>query len=364
MPRVHFQQIVVANLFFLLVFLLQIMICPALAGREVYRDTVETSTDSQTASMLELSVVPAEKSKEGVTLAPTPTLNIVTSIAPLYALAAGLVDDYRSQLHLLVRNGQSPHTYALRPSDAKAIQNADLIFWIGESFESFLVKPLKNLMNNNNSLEMHQAEGLLLLPYREPGEWSHEADDDDGDNHHHHPGETDMHVWLSPTNAKAIVAAMAEALIVAEPGRSEVYRQREMTIQKQLDQLDLDIKERLRSVQGVPFVVFHDGFHYFEHRYQLQGVTAITPSPQHRPGAGGLSKIRSLLKERRITCLFQEPQFDQNIARSIIESQNIKIGLIDPLGSQIPLDQNHYFAMMDQLADRIAACLSPIPNTP
>jgi zinc transport system substrate-binding protein len=274
-------------------------------------------------------------------------VRVVVSIAPLHSLAAGLMKK-ESPPHLLVKNGNSPHSYALRPSDARALQEADIVFWVGEELESFLSKPLENRHNKSQVIPLSKAAKVNLLPIRDSG----------GHSHSHDHSTFDMHIWLDPINAKAMVGAMADALIKADPDSSQFYQRQKQQLLKGLDSLDAELKEKLEPVKNIPYMVFHDGFHYFEKHYNLTSVAAIIPSPEHRPGARRIREVRQLLDNRAVKCIFQEPQFNSSIVRSVIGNKNIKIANIDPLGSSFKPGQDHYFSTMMAIGDSMVGCLS------
>ncbi|MBF0194598.1 MAG: zinc ABC transporter substrate-binding protein [Magnetococcales bacterium] len=276
-------------------------------------------------------------------------VRVVASIAPLHSLVSGLMKK-ESEAHLLVKNGSSPHSYALRPSDARAIQEADLIFWVGEDLEVFLTKPLRNQHNKGQVISLSKVANITLLPIRDSDGHHHE--------HEHEDSSNDMHVWLNPLNAKAMVGAMAEALIKVDPENSIFYLQQKKHMLKRLDSLDKDLKRNLSPVKDIPYMVFHDGFQYFEKQYNLTSVSAVTPSPEHRPGARRIREVRNALQKYEVQCIFQEPQFSSSIIRSIIGNNKIKTANIDPLGSSFKPGKEHYFNTMMAIGDSMVGCLS------
>ncbi|MBF0359259.1 MAG: zinc ABC transporter substrate-binding protein [Magnetococcales bacterium] len=284
---------------------------------------------------------------------------VVVSIAPLHSLATGLMAKDNPP-HLLVKNGTSPHTYALRPSDATALQQADLIFWVGKSLETFLAKPLKNKTGKGLITTLHKADGIKILANRGSGDWGHESlsDHDDHDHHDHGAEEGDMHLWLDPFNAKVIVGVMADALITADQKNREIYIKRKNRLFDQLYSLDMELEKKLAPFRDVPFMVFHDGFQYFERRYRLNAVGAITPSAQKSPGARRIDRVEKILEKSQIHCLFQEPQFSSAIVKAVIGKKNVEIGLLDPMGSGFNPGADHYFRTMVAIADSLADCLS------
>ena len=116
----------------------------------------------------------------------------VASIKPVHSLLSGVMEG-AGEPSLLVRGGASPHTWTLRPSDAHALEHANLVVWIGEGLESFLVQPIEALTGDAYVLELSRAEGITLLRMREGGAWDEHGHDDEGegpdDDHGEHEDE-------------------------------------------------------------------------------------------------------------------------------------------------------------------------------
>ncbi|MGH6928011.1 MAG: zinc ABC transporter substrate-binding protein, partial [Dongiaceae bacterium] len=221
--------------------------------------------------------------------------DVVASVKPIHSLVAGIMAGV-GEPALLVKGNASPHDYALKPSDAAALENADLVFWVGEGFELFLVRPLQSIADEGRVVELAETPGLVLLPPREGGLWEPHLDEHSGAEHdedeNHGHGAFDGHLWLDPHNAKLMTARIADALAERDPEHSPIYRANRDALQARLDALDAELATRLESVRGVPFIVFHDAYQYFEKRYRLAGVGSITVNHEQPPGAGRLLDIQ------------------------------------------------------------------------
>ena len=310
-------------------------------------------------------------------------IDVVASIKPVHSLVAGVMQGVGEPV-LLVKGTGSEHSYSLRPSAARALEQAAVVFWVGEAMETFLVKPLQALAGDAKVIELWEVPGLTLLPTREGGMWeAHEdggeharADADhgaaeaaaghgddgehDGAEHeaaHHAQGETDMHIWLDPQNAKVLVAAIAAALGDADPSNAAIYQGNAERLRQQLDELDRSLQDRLAAVTDRPYVVFHDAYQYFEHRYGVNAVGAITINPTVRPSARRLGEIQERLEQLDAACVFAEPQFEPTLVDTVIEGTSARTGVLDPLGAAIDAGPDQYFELMNGLADSLANCL-------
>jgi zinc transport system substrate-binding protein len=275
---------------------------------------------------------------------------VVASIKPIHSLVAGVMEGV-GQPALIVQGGASPHTYALRPTDAEALQSAKLVFWIGPALEAFLEKPLGTLSSGATVVELDQAPGMTLLPIREGGTF--EADDD-GDAE----GPFNAHVWLDPQNARAMVETIAAALAQADPGNGDRYRANAQALEKRLDGLESEVAKTVAPVKGRDFIVYHDAYQYFENRFGLAAAGSITVSPETAPGAARIAEIREKIEELGAACVFTEPEFEPKIVDVTLEGTGARRGVLDPLGAELEDGPDLYFELLANLAGSLRRCLS------
>jgi zinc transport system substrate-binding protein len=293
----------------------------------------------------------------GATLLPSLAIaaapDVVVSIKPIHSLVAGVMAGV-GEPQLIVSGGSSPHVYSLRPSDARKLDGAQLVFWVGPILEGFLEKPLTSLAGKAEIVELDYAPGVALLPARHGGGW--EADDDE----HAHAAsaaEQDGHLWLDPENAKAIVR-LAEAKIAAlDPANAPRYASNAAALAQRLDALDARLRQRLAPVRGRPFVVFHDAYQYLERRYGLKAIGSITVSPEHLPGAQRIQAIHAKVAALGAACVFSEPQFEPRLVGTVIEGTHARTGVLDPEGASLHAGPELYFTLVDDLADALVTCL-------
>lgn len=283
---------------------------------------------------------------------------VVTSILPLQSLAASVMAGI-GEPAVLIQGSGSPHSYNLRPSEARLINEAQLVFWIGPDYETFLAKPLAALGGRATSVALLKAPGVTALPAREGGNWD-EHSHGPGHKHTHKKGavELDAHVFLDTANAKAIVGAMAQALGAADAANRPRYEDNARAMIARLDSLDTEIKGVLAPIASVPYVVFHDGYQYYEKRYGLNAVGSITVSPERTPGARRLTEIRRKIDRLKAACVFSEPQFESVFVRTVTEGTKARLGTLDYIGIDQAPGSDAYFAMMRGLARSLASCLA------
>ena len=207
---------------------------------------------------------------------------VVTSIKPIHSLVAAIMQGVGTP-ELIVGGAASPHTYSLKPSNARTLQNAKVIFWVGPGLEAFLQKPLESLGSDASIAELDDAPGLTKLKFREGGAFEPHDDGDEAeahdhdhaeaaghDDHDHAHGEFDTHLWLDPVNAKAMAAEIITTLVAADPANALTYQANAKTLDDKLDALDNELAATVAPVKDKPFIVFHDAYQYFEHRYMFK----------------------------------------------------------------------------------------------
>ena len=287
-------------------------------------------------------------------------IRVVASIKPVHSLVSAVMAGM-GEPRLLMRGRASPHTFTLRPSDAAALAEADVVFLIDETMETSLARSVEALAGKARVVTLADAKGLVRRPLREGGafEASPEHDNDDGHDRDHDHGAFDMHVWLDPVNGWAMTRAIAHALAQADPANAARYEANAGALVPRLDALTEQVSADLAPVRGKPFVVFHDGYRYFEDRFGLNAVGSVVVSPERSPGAKRLRRLRAKMRELDVACVFAEPQFNMRIVDVVLEGSRMRSGVVDPLGADIEDGPELYFTLLRNMAAAFKGCLAP-----
>ena len=318
-------------------------------------------------------------------------IKVVTSIKPIHSLASYLMDGV-GKPDLIVDGYASPHGFAMKPSHAKMLQNADLIFWVGEDLESFLEKPLNSIAKKAEKIELMEIKGLNKLEFRERNMFEehedhghdehkehghkeekhddhkeHDEDKEHGnkeekhDDHKEHDdhqghahGEHDPHIWLDPMNAKVILSEMAEHLIENDQKNKAKYKENLKKAHNDLDKLIKKVKSELNK--DFKSIVFHDAYQYFEKRFDVNILGAFTVNTDVLPGAEQLSEIREIIEHDKVSCVFSEPQFNPAIINAVAKDMNIKTGVLDPLGATLTPGKTLYFDLIKNMSKSFKSC--------
>jgi zinc transport system substrate-binding protein len=292
-------------------------------------------------------------------------LEVVTSIKPVHSLVSAVMAGVGKPA-LLVEGAGSPHNYSLKPSQAEQLENADLIFWIGEELETFLAKPITTIAENAVSIALIDTPDLIKREESAESVHSDKAHDTEGedpahahdhDDHDRHHGEYDMHIWLDPLNAKIMVREIAAALSRADNMNSAVYQANADRLVARLDSLIDEINASLEPVRGINFIFFHDAYQYFEKRFNLTATTAITVNPEIMPGARRIREIQEEIRQTNAHCVFAEPQFEPAVISVITNGTSTHAAVIDPLGAALADGPELYFNLIRNMAGSIRDCL-------
>ena len=295
-------------------------------------------------------------------------IKVVASIKPIHSLASYLMDGI-GKPDLIVDGYASPHGFAMKPSHAKMLQNADLIFWVGEDLESFLEKPLSSIAKKAEKIELMEVKGLQVLKFRERNifddhddhdDHGHKKKDDhdDHDDHDGHEGhahgEFDPHIWLDPINAKVILNEMVEHLIENDPKNEAKYKSNLAKALQEIDKLTIDVMTDLSN--SVSSIVFHDAYQYFEERFNVKVLGAFTVNTDVMPGAEQLVEIREIIEHDKVACVFSEPQFNPDIINAVAKDMKIKTGVLDPLGATLDPGKDLYFDLIRNMSASFKGC--------
>ena len=282
-------------------------------------------------------------------------LSIVASIKPVHALVSGVMGDLGTP-HLLLAAPTSAHHFTLKPSQARALQNADIVFWIGPGMEQPLTKVLATLAADAQSVALDDSAGLVLFDFDDDGHDDHGTKD----GHDGHGGHgINPHIWLDPFNAQIMLGVIADHLGKADPVNARAYQANADAMRQTFAQLQIDIARQLAPFAESEFLVLHDAHIYFERRFGMRAHAAITTEPDVMPTAAKIKKLRHDLESHPIDCIFGEPFLGQKAVSLIAEGSDIRIGQLDPLGSQLPAGASLYADLLKSYAAAFKACLAP-----
>ena len=323
-------------------------------------------------------------------------VKVVTTIKPLHSLVSSVMEGV-GEPSLIIEGTNNPHTFVFKPSHAELLEEADIVFWIGEGLEAFMEKPLDSLASNAKKVAFMDLASIEKLKFREENIFDdhddhddhdghddeheghddhddhdgHKDDDhddhddhdghddeheghDDHDHHGHAHGEFDAHIWLDPINAKEMIHEIAHELGDLDPKNKEIYESNANKTLKSLDKLIEDVNSSVSK--DVSYIVFHDAYQYFEKRFGVSSAGALTLNPDVLPGAKQIADVQDLISDKNIKCIFSEPQYNPKIIETLASDMDISTGIMDPLGAYIDKGNTMYFDLIKQISNSINKC--------
>ncbi|MED5391697.1 MAG: zinc ABC transporter substrate-binding protein [Pseudomonadota bacterium] len=268
---------------------------------------------------------------------------------------------------LIVDRGASPHEYSLRPSNAASLEAADLVFWISNGLTPWLDDALNTLARNAKVIELMDAKGVTVFPFREGATFEthshqHKQDEDGHDEHKHDEdehatGNVDPHGWLDPYNGKIWLDVIATALSKIDPTNSDIYFANATQAKADIDTVISELEATLAEFRGTNFIVYHDAYQYFEKRFDVLAAGSISLGDVSDPSPARIAEVRKKVEELGITCVFSEPQFNSELVRTVTDGVSVKTRVIDPLGTQFTLGPDFYLNVLRGIAQTMASCL-------
>lgn len=278
---------------------------------------------------------------------------VAVDIPPVASIAARVMAGLGAPEPILPP-GASPHGYALRPSEAARLQEAEVVVWVGPALTPWLADPIDALAGDARVVTLAELPGLTLLPPRAgEGFDPHENELED----EHAPAALDPHLWLDPVNGAAIAAGLAAALGQADPANAAAYAANARAFAAETETLAARIADVLAPVRGRRFVVFHDAYQYFERRFEIPAAASIALQDGVSPGAARVRELRELMRAEDVACAFAEPQFEPRLLATLTEGTGVRTATLDPLGAALAPGPSLYPELLTSLATSLATCL-------
>lgn len=321
-----------------------------------------------------LTAVLATLATIGISRADVPS--VAVDIAPVHSLVAQVMGTLGTPA-LVVSPGSSPHGYSLRPSEAQALQDADVVFWVSAGLTPWLADTIGTLTPEATRVELLEEEGTTKLPKRESALFERHghkegADDEDhdGENHDKDEGESheqgsdsdvhrahDAHAWLDPSNAAIWLDTIADTLSKSDPANSEAYRANAAAGMAELDELATEIQDILTPLRGRGFIVFHDAYQYFENAFDFPAFGAISISDASKPSPARIQQIHDRVAQANVTCVLTEPQFNPDLVNTVLDGTEARTSTTDPLGTHLEIGAALYPQLLRDLARTLADCV-------
>ena len=278
---------------------------------------------------------------------------VATDIPPVHSLVSQVMGELGTP-KLIIPPGTSPHGYAMRPSEARALQAADVVFWMGQDLTAWFGRAIKALAANATTVALSESKDLIRHPYRTTKNFDTHTHDE---GEHDATAKIDPHLWLDPDNALIFLDVIATTLARLDASHADTYLTNAAQAKAALEALKLELNTIVQPIRGRPFIVFHDAYHYFEHRFDVEAAGSMSIGDASSPGPARIAAIRGKVQTLGATCVFSEPQFEPKIIKTVIEKTAARSGTLDPVGATLKPGPNQYSQLLRHLAHGLLTCL-------
>lgn len=306
--------------------------------------------------------------------------NVAVDIAPVHSLVARVMEGV-GHPELILPSGASPHGYSMRPSEAQALQDADIVVWMGADLAPWMEGAIGTLADDAAVLTLLEADNTTLLEFRESALFethAHGAEDDHHDEHdedhvgdhhddqdedhhdahdEHKHSQHDPHAWLSTANAAPWLDLIATELSAVDPENAETYLANAVAGRDELATLTAEVSATLAPARGSSFIVFHDAFQYFETDFDFPASGAISLGDAEDPSPTRLSEIKKRVQSEGVDCVLAEPQFNPGLVTAVTEGIEVRTGVIDPLGANLEPGVALYPQLIRNIASTLTECM-------
>ena len=203
--------------------------------------------------------------------------------------------------------------------------------------------------------EHHDEHGHDDHGHNDHGHKEHH-DEHGHDEHDHSDSIHDLHIWLDPENAKAMLSYTAQILGEGDPANAALYSANATAAIADITTWRAALSEELSEVHASGFVTYHDAFQYLEFAYDVPVLGTILDGHATQATAATLAQLQHLIEEGQVSCLFQEPQFEALSLEALDSHGAVAIAQLDPLGTDLAPGPQLYQQLMTGMADEIAHC--------
>ncbi|MBE29172.1 ABC transporter substrate-binding protein [bacterium] len=275
---------------------------------------------------------------------------VVVSIKPIHSIVQSLMEDVASP-ELLLNSNNSAHTFHLKPSQIKMIENADLVVTIGDEFEIGLRRAFQNF-DESKRLEISRMASLKTHKYRADKLYEKDPQDTNQDDLRN-----DMHLWLDIDNMKKISKHINSLLIDIDPDNENKYNENLSSLMSKLDALQIEIEKQMLPFSSDIYATYSDTIQYFEKKYNLGRPIIVTPYHGARLSINRTLASKNTINDLDVSCLFYGTDVRKSQISVLSEGLDVKAYKIDILGQEFDQGPDQYFKFMQNISNQVTLCL-------
>lgn len=237
----------------------------------------------------------------------TGVLTIATTVAPITSIVANIAGGTGTLVTGIVPEGTNSHTFEPKPSDAKTLETADIVFINGLVLE----EPTKNLARANLKDGAIICEiGTQVLP---------ESDYIYDFSFPKEGGKPNPHLWTSPPMAKQYAQVVHDVLVRRDPANAAMYDINFIAFSAKVDALDAAMVTATATIPESQrkLVTYHDAYAYFAKHYGYTVVGALQPSSFNEPTPKEIGDLINQIKTENVKAIFGSEVFPSPVLEQI-----------------------------------------------
>jgi zinc transport system substrate-binding protein len=277
-------------------------------------------------------------------------LTIYTTVFPLQYFTAQIGGKHVN-VKTIYPPGADEHTFEPSQKDMMNLADSDLFFYIGLGLEGFVEKAKGTLKNEH--VTMAAAADKLKLPT--------DSDSHEEEEHHEHHGDINPHVWLDPIYSKEMAAVIRDALIKQMPQQKELFNENFQKLSLQLDELNTNFEQTLKTAKHKKVIVTHAAFGYWEKRYGIEQISISGLSTANEPTQKELEKIISLADQEGLHYMLFEQNVHSKLGKIVqkeIGAKALPIHNLAILSEENIKNKETYFSLMNQNLESLKIALN------
>ena len=233
-----------------------------------------------------------------------------TTIYPFKTIIGPLLPA-SDKIAALLPPGASPHTFEIKPSDARAVADARAFIIGGANLDDWaLSAPSENLINLQR---MIPDSSILYLDSQK--------------------NTVDPHFWTDPLTVYAMLDKITARLCEVDPRNCAIFRQNQHFFAAELRELHKEIKTQMRTIKNQNVMISHPFFSYFLKRYGLNLIGVIEAVPGKEPGPREISRLIEAGRQDNIRAVLVHGRHEERSATVVANALDVPVVRLDPIGS-------------------------------
>lgn len=234
---------------------------------------------------------------------------VTTSIIPNKFIIEKIARDFIF-VNVMVPAGASVHSYEPKAQQMLNLSKSKIYFANGVEFEEAWLPKFQSA--NKKLVIAHMDENVKKISTQHKGKEVFDA-----------------HIWTDPENVKIQAQNVEKILSQFYPEKAGFFKENLANFEKEIDELDEEIREKLKDKKNRKFLIQHPSWTYFAARYNLEQLPLEFEGKEIKPAL--LAQLINLAKKENIKMLIVSPNFSQKNAEILARELSLKLVTLNEL---------------------------------